>query len=118
MKKDMVKRNLGDQVLLVPQAYRLDKYGFEVRPVREDDWWLIESVEDEGVTIREPGTGHCRLLGYDHIKSYPSDGVKADVKRGQLLLNVQVGSTVGLRLLRPVLSSHPNAFQTHSIDGC
>jgi hypothetical protein len=90
MKKDMIKKNVGDHVLLVPQAYRLDKFGFEVRPVRDDDWWLIESVEDEGVTIREPGTGHGRLLGYDHIKSYASDGVLAGAKRGQLLLNVQV----------------------------
>ena len=48
----MIKRNVGHHVLLVPQAYRLDKYGFEVPPGTDDDWWLIESVEDAGVTIR------------------------------------------------------------------
>jgi hypothetical protein len=35
MKKDMIKKNVGDHVLLVPQAQRLDKHGFVLAAVRK-----------------------------------------------------------------------------------
>jgi hypothetical protein len=90
MNKDMIKKNKGHHVLLVPPAYRLDRYGFELPAVTDDDWWLIESVEDDGVTIKDPRSGHFRLLGYDHIYKYTSDGVKAGASRGLLSLHVQL----------------------------
>lgn len=90
MNKEMLRKSVGHHVLLVPPAYRLDRRGFVLAPVTDDDWWLVESVSDDGVTIKDPRTGHFRLLGFDHIKDYTTDGVKAGAKRGQLLLKVQV----------------------------
>jgi hypothetical protein len=85
MNKEMMKRNVSSHVLLQPPAYRLDHNGFAVKAV-EDDWWLVQEVTDEGVTISDPRTGHFRLLGYDHIHRFTSDGVKQGAKRGFLTL--------------------------------
>ncbi len=85
-----MKKNLSAHVLLQPPACRLDLNGFEVRSAVTDDWWLIQSVEDDGVTIADPRTGHFRLLGYDHIQKFTSDGVRDGAKRGFLTLHVQL----------------------------
>jgi len=90
MNKDMMKKNVHAHVLLQPPACRLDANGFEVKITVSDDWWLIQSVEDDGVIIADPRTGHFRLLGYDHIQKFTSDGVKAGAKRGYLTLHVQI----------------------------
>lgn len=89
MNKDMMKKNVGSHVLLVPPACRLNKDGFELAAV-EDDWWLVQSVADDGVTISDPRTGHCRLLGYDHIYKFTSDGTRKGPARGFLSLHVQL----------------------------
>jgi hypothetical protein len=99
----MMKKNVHSHVLLQPPAYRLDHNGFEVNPV-EDEWWLVSEVTDEGVTISEPRTGHFRLLGYDHIEKFASDGVKNGAKRGFLRLLVQLyvqGTDVRVLPTRP-----------------
>jgi hypothetical protein len=90
MNKEMMKKNVHAHVLLQPPACRLDENGFEVPASVDDDWWLIQSITDEGVTISDPRTGHVRLLGYDHIHKFTSDGVKDGAKRGFLTLTVQL----------------------------
>jgi hypothetical protein len=99
----MMKKNVNSHVLLQPPAYRLDDNGFEVKAV-EDDWWLVQEVTDEGVTISAPRTGHFRLLGYDHIQRFTSDGMKHGAKRGFLTLLVQLyvqGNDVRVLPTRP-----------------
>jgi len=86
----MMKKNVHAHVLLQPQAYRLDQNGFVVKPAVDDDWWLIQSVTDDGVTISDPRTGHFRLLGYDHIQKFTSDGIKNGARRGFVTLLVQL----------------------------
>jgi hypothetical protein len=87
MNRNMMKKNVHSHVLLQPPAYRLDHNGFEVMAV-EDDWWLVQEITDEGVTISDPRSGHFRLLGYDHIQKFTSDGMKQGAKRGFLTLLV------------------------------
>jgi hypothetical protein len=89
MNRNMMKKNVHSHVLLQPPACRLDHNGFEVKAV-EDDWWLVQVVTDEGVTISDPRSGHFRLLGYDHIQKFTSDGMKQGAKRGFLTLHVQL----------------------------
>lgn len=90
MNKEMLKKNVGAHVLLVPAACRLDQHGFEVKASVEDDWWLIESVTDEGVRISDPRTGHVRVLGYDHVYNFTSDQPQGGARRGFLTLKVQI----------------------------
>lgn len=84
-----MKKNVGSHVLLVPPACRLNGEGFEIAGV-EDDWWLVQSVTDDGVTISDPRTGHFRLLGYDHVYKFTSDGTRNGTARGFLSLHVQL----------------------------
>jgi hypothetical protein len=103
MNKDMMKKNVHSHVLLQPPAYRLDHNGFEVNAV-VDDWWLVQEVADAGVTISDPRSGHFRLLGYDHIQKFTSDGMKQGAKRGFLTLLVQLyvqGNDVRVLPTRP-----------------
>lgn len=90
MNKDMMKKNVNAHVLLVPPACRLDHNGLELKATVDDDWWRVESVDDDGVKISDPRTGHFRTLGYDHIYKFTSDGTKNGAVRGFLSLHVQV----------------------------
>jgi hypothetical protein len=104
MNKEMIKNNVYAHVVLQPPAIRLDKNGIELPAAVDDDWWQIQSVTDDGVTISEPRSGHFRLLGYDHIKKFTSDGVKNGNARGFLTLQVQLyvqGNEVRLLPTRP-----------------
>lgn len=104
MNKDMMKKNVFAHVQLQPAACHLDHNGFEVKPTVADDWWLVEDVTDDGVKISDPRTGHVRLLGYDHIQKFTSDGVKNGSKRGFLTLLVQIyvqGNDVRILPTRP-----------------
>ena len=70
----------------------------------DDDWWLIQRVAEDGVTIVDPRTGHVRLLGYDHIQKFTSDGVRNGHGRGFLTLLVQLyiqGNDVRICPTRP-----------------
>jgi len=89
MNKDQLKKNVFTHVLLVPPACRLDRNGFELKPV-EDDWWLIDEVSDGGVRISDPRTGHVKTLAYDHIYKFTSDEPKNGSRRGFLSLHVQL----------------------------
>lgn len=90
--KDLMKRNVGAHVLLQPQALRLDGNGF-VRKSQvyagEADVWVIEDVSEAGVRISHP-SGHLKVLGYDHIQKYTSNGESGGTKRGFLTLHVQL----------------------------
>ncbi len=104
MNKDMMKKNVHAHVLLQPQACHLDHNGLEIRPAVDDDWWLIEDVNDDGVKISDPRSGHIRLLGYDHIQKFTSDGIRNGAKRGFLTLLVQLyvqGNDVRVLPTRP-----------------
>lgn len=104
MNKEMMKKNQGAHVLLQPPAIRLGPNGFELQPTFEDDWWLVQTVADDGVTIFEPRSRHLRLLGYDHIQKFTSDGVKNGNRRGFLTLHAQLyvqGNDVRLLPTRP-----------------
>jgi hypothetical protein len=103
MNRNMMKKNVHSRVLLQPPAYRLDHHGFEVKAV-EDEWWIVQEITDEGVTISDPRSGHFRLLGYDHIQKFTSDGMKQGAKRGFLTLLVQLyiqGNDVRVLPTRP-----------------
>jgi hypothetical protein len=102
MKKDQIKKNVGNFVRLIPIAHRIDVRGQLLPQI--DDAWLIESVTDDGVRIFLPRTGHGRTLGFDHIHQYTSDRVHQGVKYGFLTLNVQLsiqGSDVKVTPTRP-----------------
>jgi hypothetical protein len=116
MNKDMMKKNVGVHVLLVPPACRLDQHGFELKAV-DDDWWLIQDVTNDGVQISDPRTGHFRNLGYDHVHRFTTDGTRNGSRRGFLSLHVQVfvqGNDVRVvpnaRPGDPVQSKRPEVF--------
>ncbi len=90
--RDMMKKNVGARVQLLPPARRLDEYGFELKPIAyvgESDAWIIEAVSPQGVRISHP-SGHVKTLGYDHIQKFTSDGEKGGLRRGFLTLHVQL----------------------------
>jgi hypothetical protein len=62
MNKNMMKKNVNTHVLLVPPACRLDHNGLESKTTVDDDWWRVESVDDDGVKISDPRTGHFRMI--------------------------------------------------------
>jgi hypothetical protein len=102
MKKDQIKKNVGDFVRLIPIAHRLDARGHPLPQI--DDEWRIESVADDGVRISLPRTGHGRTLGFDHIHQYTSDRIHHGVNYGFLTLNVQLsiqGNDVNVTPTRP-----------------
>src|ERR1700691_390587 len=89
MNKDQMRNNVGKRVLLQPAARRLQSDGSVQAPMR-DDWWLIVEVTPAGVMISDPGTGNCRVLGYDHIQKFTSDQPQDGFERGFLTLHVQL----------------------------
>ena len=108
MKKEQLKKNVGDWVRLIPIAHRLDGRGHPLPQV--DDAWRIESVADDGVRLFLPRTGHGRTLGYDHICEYTSDRIERGVKYGFLTLKVQLciqGKNVNVTPTRPGISIAP-----------
>ena len=123
MNKDMMKKNVNAHVLLIPPACRLDHIGLESKTTVDDDWWRVESVEDDGVKISDPRTGHFRTLGYDHIYKFTSDGTKDGAARGFLSLHVQMfvqGNDVRVvpnaRPGEPVPPTRPSAPGTRRCD--
>lgn len=118
MNKDMIKRNVGAHVLLVPPACHLDRNGLEIPPGVEDDFWIVESVTDEGVRISDPRTGHARVLAYDHVYNFTSDQAKNGARRGFLTLKVQMyvqGNEVrivpNVRPGEPVVPKRPEVIE-------
>jgi hypothetical protein len=111
MNKQMIVKNVGKHVILLPAAIRLDSKGTRVR-APEDDYWLIEDVNDDGVLVREPRSGHRRLLRYDHLFSYTSDDPKNGTERAFLVLKTQlyvIGNEVRiLPTVRPGEELAPN----------
>jgi hypothetical protein len=89
MNKEQMRKNVGTQVRLLPPACRLDANGLERKRI-DDDFWMIEDVSEQGVRISDPRTGHLKLLGYDHIQKFTTDGTKAGARRGFLTLHVQL----------------------------
>ena len=102
MKKDQLTKNIGHWVRLIPIAHRLDNRGHPLPQL--DDEWRIESVNDDGVRLSLPRTGHGRTLGFDHIHHYTSDRVERGMHYGFLTLNVQLaiqGNDVHVTPTRP-----------------
>jgi hypothetical protein len=89
MNKDQMKNNVGKRVLLQPPARRLQLDGL-VQAAPPDDWWLVEEVTPAGVKISDPGSGHFRVLRYDHIHKFTSDQPLDGFERGFLTLHVQL----------------------------
>jgi hypothetical protein len=87
--RDMMKRNLHTRVTLLPSARYLDEQG-RVVVTQPENCWIVQSVEKDGVLIGHISTGHYRVLGYDHIHKFTSDGSDANGPRGFLTLTVQV----------------------------
>jgi hypothetical protein len=108
MKKDQLKKNVGELVRLIPIAHRLDAHGRALPQL--DDEWQIESVADDGVRLFLPRTGHVRTLGLDTVCEYNSDRIERGVKRGFLTLKVQLsiqGNEVHVLPTRPGVSIPP-----------
>ena len=104
MNKEMMKKNLNAHVLLDPPALSLDRNGVELNQSVDDPWWLVQEVGDDGVKIFNPRSHHFRMLGYDHIHNFTSDGTKNGAKRGILTLIVQLivqGTDVRVLPTRP-----------------
>jgi hypothetical protein len=89
MNKEQMKNNVGKRVLPQPPARRLQLDGL-VQAAPPDDWWLVEEVTPAGVKISDPGSGHFRVLRYDHIHKFTSDQPLDGFERGFLTLHVQL----------------------------
>jgi hypothetical protein len=89
MKKDQIKKNLYYRVKLRPITKRFNN---DTEIERFDDDWVIESILDEGVRIKNTRSDYTTILGYDHIHSYMSDPNRNydELKHGVLVLNVQL----------------------------
>jgi hypothetical protein len=111
MNKDMMKKNVYVHVLLQPPANWLDQNGLPAKAPFEDRW-IVTAVRDEGVEIAN--RGYSRLLGYDHINKFTSDGTKGGNRLGFLTLNVQVtvqGMEVRIEPTRPGVAISPKTPQ-------
>lgn len=87
MQKDALKKSLNKRVRLRPIARRFNggRHGAELPLV--DDYWVIEQVTAEGVTLRNTRTGHRPSLRFDHIHHFTSDLADG---YGFLVLTVQL----------------------------
>jgi hypothetical protein len=86
--KDQLKKNKGYRVRLRPIALR--------SPLPQiDDDWIIESVENAGIMIRNTRTGHSPVLAYDHIREFMTDvgRDRGGIKHGFLRLKVRLTLT-------------------------
>jgi hypothetical protein len=94
MNKDMLKKNLHDIVRLRPMAKSCnsDQYG-QCQMQDKDDDWVIDSINDNGITIINTRNRKIADLGFDHIYKHMGDpeNSKRDTREhGFLLLNVQI----------------------------
>jgi hypothetical protein len=88
---DRMRSAVGQRVRLRPGAIELDTDGFGVWS--QDDDWVVDSIYDEVIRIRNTRTGHCADLGKDHIHHYTSDpqpSRQSGVAHGFLTLTVQL----------------------------
>ncbi len=90
MNWNQFQKNIGMRMLIEPPACRLSNAG-HVLPESHDEW-LIESVSDDIVKMRNLTSDHVAELGKDHIYSYHSDPSRTtdDIRAGFLSLKVQV----------------------------
>ena len=86
-KEQFKKKNIGNRVLLEPNALPWDN-----SKKSYDDIWTIEDVLDNGVRIKNSRTDHNKLLGFDYISKYRTDPSKDydGHTHGVLVLNVQL----------------------------
>jgi hypothetical protein len=105
--KDQLKKNRGYHVRVRPVALRSGGL-----PQIDDDW-LIESVDDVGLTIKNTRTEHRSLLAYDHIREFMTDVARdtGGIKHGFLRLKVQLTLTDGNVLIEPLWESLPPVAQ-------
>jgi hypothetical protein len=85
MNKSQLKKSQWYRVRLQPVPLLADGTG-------ADDEWIIELVDERGVTVRNPRTDYRHLLGYDHIREFTTNGAQETdgLKHGFLQLKVQL----------------------------
>lgn len=88
MNKGMLPKLAGYRLRLRPIASSLDECGRELH--REDDYWLVQGVDERRVLIENPRTGHRYDLMVDQIHNFNEEMSDGELQRGNLLLNVQL----------------------------
>jgi len=87
MQKSALKKNSNSWVKIRPVAKRfVGKNGVPLPPV-DDQWSMV--VQDDGVSISNPHTGHGTVLAFDQIHHWGSDPASG-ARCGMLTLNTQV----------------------------
>lgn len=104
MNKDQLIKNVGILVRLRPISRSRGPLGDDLAGM--DDEWLIQKVEEQGVSLSNIRTGHLALLGFDHIHSYISNPMDnaGGRKHGFLQLRVRMclhGKQLEIELLPP-----------------
>jgi hypothetical protein len=89
MNLEQLKRNVGQQVKLVPPACHLDAAGDPLPSLNEN--WTIEAVTNDYIEIRT-ALGQSYRLAKDHVRNFTSDTPSStdDNRRGFLTLHVQL----------------------------
>jgi hypothetical protein len=88
MNKNALKKNAWTRVRLRPIPKRFfGADGPQLPPV--DDTWILEGVDDSGVRIRNTGTPHGTVLGFDQVHHYATDPDRG-AGHGFLILNAQL----------------------------
>jgi hypothetical protein len=88
MNKSALKKNEWSTAKIRPIAKRFyGENGPQLPPV--DDDWLIQNVDDDGVRISNPHTGHWTILGFDQIHHRTTDPTRGP-GYGSLTLNIQL----------------------------
>lgn len=106
MKKDQIKKNIGYLVRLRPMARSYEGgigIGKELEPADHD--WRIKNTNEKGIEVENLYTGHCTILGYDHIREFLTDPSRGfdGTKHGFLHLKVQIRMS-GIHLqVEPIL---------------
>lgn len=97
MKRDQISKNVGWHMRLRPIARRPNPAG---ELPREDDDWLIQKVDAQGVHVRNTRTAHGTILGCDQIHNFTSDPARDNE-----------GKQYGFLRLRVQLYIHPNRIE-------
>ncbi len=90
MNKSHFKGNLHKRVRLVPIAKRVDEFGREIDQI--DDDWVIDAVDETGITLRNPRNCYCPPVSYDQIHSFTADPIRSNGGQecGFLVMKVQI----------------------------
>lgn len=97
-----LKKSVGIRVKLRPAACSRDATGVLVET---DDEWLIESVDKNGIQLRNMRTGHYPRLHSDHVNHFTTAPQLPDqLMRGFLELTVRIELRGDNVIIEPILS--------------